>query len=117
MMALRGGKFLGLAVDGSGRRVDDPFYLCRHGRFEDVERSGRQDIVGEPWVLGTLSYADCGLVKNDIDAFHDVADEFCIANITLHEGQFSGSSGGFEVLPPSSCEIVQDNDFVVSFDN
>jgi hypothetical protein len=53
-------------------------------------------------------------MKHDIDAFHDISDEFGIAHVAFDERQLSGGSGGFEILPPSSGEIVKDDDLLVS---
>src|SRR5207245_8303184 len=61
--------------------------------------------------------SDGGLVKDDIDAFHHLPDEFYVPHIAIDKGYLARRKGGFEILPAPSSKVIQNDNFLITFGN
>jgi hypothetical protein len=52
-------------------------------------------------------------VENDVDSLDYVVEKCSVADVAFDHGDVAVRQSPTKVLPPSTCEVVKDNDFGV----
>jgi len=84
MVELSRGETIGQTVHRGGGRSHYLFDARCYGGFEYIKRAGREHVDRQPWLVSALSYADRGLVEDDVGVSHQLRQQAHVADVPFH---------------------------------
>ena len=107
-------KQVGHPVDRCRRGRHDSTHVRLDGRFEHVERAGREDVHREARLVRAERDSDRRLMEDQPDTLHRCGDGLPVANVAVDDRQTPGRDGVVEIRALSPHEVVQHDDLDVA---